>query len=761
MSDQVQTVLGDKEHVTHLGHALTYANRAGNKCFEVPARMPGIVIFIHGVNDTGAAYPVVEEGLCQGLNERLSRSDLTAARYGVEYRAALSTRPEERQRKDWRCIEDPDTYLYQRDPNNRSRSFFLPFHWGYRAASADIARVDNAGVVKSREADAEGNLMTRGQYQDIRGNRLDRNFGKGGGYFANATNNIPDMYGAGFRAGRAAKGVTAVAAGGPTVYMSDSPDRHYFILAATRLADLIRTIRTIVPCPAAAAAGLDPQHDTITIMGHSQGTIIALLAMALLKQQGQRCADCLIMVDTPYSVHATGASRQTGTARLKTLVDIVNAVTQHPYRIPELAELLVTHERHGGRAGKRWRVDGGQRPAQDGREWIRFVERDNRGKVYLYFCPEDVVVSMRDVQGIGTFGVPDEVADDSAAAVARRKEAVANALKRPGAASLHARHPDFEAIARATSLPAMNALSEMRFYQRMWTRMERPPQPGAAPTRVAVGQPPASMPVRLPGERLAAGPDTGADRLVNVALHAGFARDNMRFINGEALNPPCLPDLYGGEEIKGNPHTVGKQRMDDVSQNIALGNQNARLRWILVDTIPQPASSAACQAECEERKAAFNQGKRVDDQSANWRWSETKDGSNRAAISREETPNEMRARFGSTDAGLEDNNYHSAILRSAGNHRWVTAMDVAIGQAVTMDDPDWRELLMRMADWRLDAEATEKLSGNPNYRRLDPQTRSLLAACGKYYELGEFPYEHISLQMPPLVTSEEKSGGNT
>ncbi|KAB0478965.1 T6SS effector phospholipase Tle3 domain-containing protein, partial [Pseudomonas reinekei] len=71
---------------------------------------------------------------------------------------------------------------------------------------------------------------------------------------------------------------------------ANAPLRHYFVFAAHRLAMLVREIRRVSP------------DETISIMGHSQGTLIALLAQALLMDKGQRCADTLILVDSPYSV---------------------------------------------------------------------------------------------------------------------------------------------------------------------------------------------------------------------------------------------------------------------------------------------------------------------------------------------------------------------------------------------------------------------------------------------------------------------------
>ncbi len=76
-----------------------------------------------------------------------------------------------------------------------------------------------------------------------------------------------------------------------------------------------------------------------------------------------------------------------------------------------------------------------------------FPERDNRGKVYLYFCPDDTTVALDDVRGIGTFGVWDTHGKNST------------------------RNP-------------MAELKAVRFYQRMWTKRYRDDSP------VMVGKPP-------------------------------------------------------------------------------------------------------------------------------------------------------------------------------------------------------------------------------------------------------------------------------
>ncbi|WP_206955412.1 T6SS effector phospholipase Tle3 domain-containing protein [Trinickia acidisoli] len=716
-------------HVVNQAAAVTHANRAGDRPVALPRDLPGIVIFIHGVNDPGAVYSFVEEGLCKGLNERLSRDDLKPGSYGAAYEAAAGKDKSLKTEKDATLLNDPDLYLYLREAVDTTHSGFIPFYWGYRASSDDIARVNNPGDVISRAADADGNLMTRGQYQDIRGNRLDQHFAKGGGFFANATNNIPDMYGAGFKADWKTQQVTKNALGGNSMYAADGPDRRYFVLAATRLANLISTIRAIKPKALADAHGLAPQHETITVLGHSQGTILTLLAQAILKQKSQRYADCIIMVDTPYSLYQTDGCNQTGHAKLKTLIDIVNEVTREPYSIPQLADLLIGQEKHGGWAGAGWTPTQGKRLDVSGKNWITFDERDNRGKVYLYFCPEDTVVGLKSMHGIGTFGVPDEVPADGAALTSPSKK---------------------------KTMEAMTALAPKRFFQRMWTRMERDHNGDGKFMKVLVGLKPARVPVRDAFERLSPGPDAGASMLgtaatmgTNAALQANFTRNDIRFINAEELKPPCEPQLYGGEIVRGGPRpghadVAGQMVPDDVTKDVVLGNQYAKLNWITDSHSMNPA------ADLEQRKAAFNANLAPDDQSQNWKVG----GVGGFAILREETPNEARKRMARDPAAYEVNNYHSAVLHSVENHRWVTAMDVAIGQAVTLDDPVWRELLVLIADWKMDRAALKKIKDNANYGRLPAETTTLVEACKDYYQNGTFPEGLVSSTPPDLVTSE-------
>jgi hypothetical protein len=181
--------------------AVTMSNRPGPRNVEVPRARPGVVIFLHGVNDPGINYEPVEKGICQGLNERLSRSDLQAGRYGEAFKKAKDDEKSNSMFLARDILYDPDTYEYLRaEIKGETHSVFIPFYWGYRAANDEIAKKNDPGKVLSTDTRGEY-LVTRGQYQDKSGNRLDAHFAKEGGFFDNTTSSIPEMYGGGFKAG--------------------------------------------------------------------------------------------------------------------------------------------------------------------------------------------------------------------------------------------------------------------------------------------------------------------------------------------------------------------------------------------------------------------------------------------------------------------------------------------------------------------------------------------------------------------------------
>jgi len=646
---------------------------------EVPADLPGVVIFLHGVNDPGASYESVETGLCQGVNERLDRPDLKAGRYGAAYSAAKRVPREELNSDQNTVLDDPDTYLYRRDTNGpKIRSLMTPFYWGYRAAPEHVKR-DDAGDP----------FRMRNQFQDIQGNRLDRHFAKAGGFFVNATNNLQEMYGEGFKPNLKTGAVERLS---PNNYLlfANAPLRHYFVFAAHRLAMLVSEIRRVSP------------DETISIMGHSQGTLIALLAQALLMDKGERCADTLILVDSPYSVLPKVTPKDHDT--LATLIRIVSAVTQTPHAQPPLSALRDI-KTYGGRSGPRWSPTQGSRPDKIGNHTV-FPERDNRGKVYVYFCPDDTTVALADVQGIGTYGVPDATPDGR---------------------------------------PAMMALQSMGFYQRLWTKRQRDGEP------VLVGKSPQPEFIRAPGEHRY----PGASMLIGVASQAPITKGQERLINAEALTPPHAPQMFGGEAIQGSPTTAGLDKPDEVAKSIALGKDAATFLWVRM-----PAEYDAPNTTQQEALARFN-GLSEDPEDHT---RAVRKGAARTRTSsfheREETPREARARMERDQREWGANSYHSAILRSPENQRWVTAMDIAIGQAHCLDDPRMREVLVAIADWKMDEEVFTRTSGLAGWSRLSDEAQALVTASYLYYDKGIFPLtDVVSLVPPSLLADTTQEGG--
>lgn len=536
--------------------------------------------------------------------------------------------------------------------------------------------------------DAKGDpTRLRTQYQDTEGNRLDRHFGKGGGFFANATNNLLEMYGGGFH--RFARHIAQLTVSN-VFYIGKAPRRAYFVMAATRLAMLIREIRRVSP------------DDTITIMAHSQGTLITLLAQAMLADEGERCADCVIMVASPYCVLPKHTPKSTDS--LQTLIDIVGKITAEPHTVPPLSELTACDPGSAGRAGPRWKAQYGARDITNGanKKTYVFPERDNRGKVYLYFSPDDTSVGLKDVSGIGNLGVPDTLPDGT---------------------------------------PVMRHLQSLRFYQRLWTKRKRDERP------VLLGTEPGLIQLRAPGEPRYMG--TG---FAKPFVYAAVSVDEMRTNNGEALTPPYVPDMAGMEAAP------GMDRPDAVSRDVALGNPKASFHWIFVRI-----SDSRVQLDTERDQ--WNAGKDEDKQSRKFSQYEDIDDSYhprrvKYIVKREETPFEIRERMKKDSDVLDENSYHSAILRSAQNQQRVTAMDIALGQAKALDDPDMREVLVAIANWRIDEKGFKQdVIKLPGWERLGAAAQSLVAACVKYYSRGVFPSEQeVSLKPPAVIKGVIKQG---
>ncbi|NAO29802.1 DUF3274 domain-containing protein [Pseudomonas syringae pv. dysoxyli] len=681
---------GADEYAVAQGNTRLIPNLNTTSKMEVPADLPGVVIFLHGVNDPGASYESVETGLCQGVNERLDRPDLVPGRYGAEYDIAKKKLRAKQQLEDQdkQLLDDPDTHLYRRDTDDpKTRSLLIPFYWGYRADPSEISRDKNNAPTKLRD-----------QYQDIQGNRLDRHFGKAGGYFVNATNNLLEMYDKGLPLTMRLKIARKTLPN--THFLGDNPHRRYYVLAAHRLAMMVKEIRRVSP------------DETITIMAHSQGTLITLLAQALLVDGGHRCADTIIMVDTPYCLFPEVTPKDQDT--LTTLTRIVAQVTQAPRTQPPLSDLC-NPATYCGRSGPQWSPTQGTRKDKGkvGNLTV-FPERDNRGKVYLYFCPDDTTVALDDVRGIGTFGVWDIHGKDST------------------------RNP-------------MAELKAVRFYQRMWTKRYRDDSP------VMVGKPPGYDLLRAKNESRYAG-----DSWFAGLLSKGPTEEGHRIlINAEQLYPPHAPAMFGGEEenYKGDQNKSGRDRPDDANKANAVGNPRAKLRWHFV-------RNHTGSIDLERELAQWNMGKAPGQQTRIIiKRRLTGDGAPRPSdtyeILREDTPDEIREFMDESNSTevLDFNSYHSGLLRSPENHQWVTAMDIAIGQAKCLDNPAMRDVLVAIADWKMDKKKFEVVEKLPGWIKLSDEAQALVKASNAYYERGIFPPpELVPLTPPSLLTGSQIKG---
>lgn len=335
--------------------ATGYATPVNDKtCKDVPLQpdMPGIIIFVHGVNSEGEWYEAAEKHILAGLNKRLGRADLKP--------------------REW----DPDTAKPK--PETSDRSPVIHFFWGYRAQDREewLWRVPLRDNSRKRESAWARN------YSPI------PPLYWGGGPFQNGCNNLPLLWSdQGFRRRVWATLLPIdVQRLNPEVdrQLQDAPPRTYYAHAAGRLSQLVRKIRGKYAA------------DTITLIGHSQGTQIVLAALALLESESQ--PDCVMLMNGPYALEtkvtdslAQGDDAPTDAARRNTFENIVNRFKSgHRPLTDELIGRLrvgITDER------KRWTPE------------IR-GERDNTGRIYIYFNPHDRVMGSTALQSIGWQGLP-------------------------------------------------------------------------------------------------------------------------------------------------------------------------------------------------------------------------------------------------------------------------------------------------------------------------------------------------------------------
>jgi hypothetical protein len=515
--------------------------------------------------------------------------------------------------------------------------------------------------------------------------------------------------------------------------------------------------------------------------------LISLLAQAFLMEMGERTADTLILTHPPYSLdQGIGLSmrtaafvkgdmdeamsnfydlisdRQTIRARLETLVNIVTGVAKSKTTSPVFARIGETDS--GGMVHGRWKPNS---------------DRDNRGKVYLYFSPEDMTVALDNMRGIGWQGVPDTVAN-----VVTSEEVRAYARSHDNAPTPRRR----------------KALGELglSFRQRVFTAKLRPHSGTGKAAPVLVGQAPHDFILRLPNEddhaHVAASGRTLRESLPvtsSATLEREIDRRGVRTINGEALKMPCQADIVGNQidadKIPAHsmlarvaPNDRGPCEEVDaieaaiaVTSNKGLQVRDEGLQATVIASLRTWRTGDVVESDLKRLEAAYNQVKRPgntnpEDRERIVSGERFANGAIKAQI--EESANAARLRW---QKELSPKSFHSVIFASSKNHRQVTAYDISIGSGKAVSDPTFRAYLCAVADWRLkimdnDGQPRDGiliwdkfltlfhtyLAGEPDWRK---QT---IEGNAKYYSRGALP-EGLPLltgKLWEIVISETISG---
>ncbi|MGH8853606.1 MAG: T6SS effector phospholipase Tle3 domain-containing protein [Telluria sp.] len=727
------------EHVAKRESTVLQCNRLRDKVIAMPRDTPGNIILVHGVNDVGTGYKAAEDGLCIGLRERLFRY-FTPAEYKMPGQA------------DKNKVEvDPDTVFFKRQAKTDTDSPVIPFYWGYRELEKKTRTVN-------------------GQKTDRYGTRLDKDLSKGGGPFGNATSSLPDMWNRGVYAA-----IDPV--GDPLRPIKTGPGRMYMVLAAQRLAALIAMIRKFEP------------RDTVSIVAHSQGCLLCLLAQAFLMEKGERTADTLILTHPPYSLDEEmsiwmkgltffqGGSdapmvphyelidgRQSLHARLQTLVNIVSGVTKSKAAAPAFAK--INESDCGGMVASCWQPDG---------------DRDNRGKVYLYFCPEDMTVALDNMRGIGWQGVPDYIQGT------QYKQQVEIAYV-----------PSQVPYKWMPSTVTRKPLSELGpgFFQRVFTVKRRQDLRTKKIIPVLVGQAPHDFALRIAGE------DDHAHVAETVrswreSLPVGtwpidpkdkpeMQRQGIRAINGEPLHLPCEADLRGNQidadKIPANSRLAKAsgpcEEVDPITAAVAVTASPLLTRTV---EVPDPAGQARYPGTPQDLPAheraqvetAYNKAKGRNPADPNDKFTVVRavrqpDGKVVAVV--QESPNDARKRW---QHELGEKSFHSAIFDSSANHCNVTAYDIAIGSGQASSHRLFYAYLCAVADWRLKKPAPrdyirpgiltwEKfIDKHGGYYDCEPDWRKqLIEGNVGYYSTGELPscLPVLTGKLWDIVISETTSG---
>lgn len=357
-----------KEYAAEGRHTMLPGALAENRIPIAP--LPGLIIMVHGVNSTGEWYNECEEGLCEGLNDRLRRRDFEYGQTGTLSPNRYLSELTEDGKLDERF--DAETFV-----DSHGASPVIRFRWGYKADKQDLEEYE-AQIWLDQKTKAWG-----------------------GGPFQNGTSCLSDLWGDGLN-DRLFVGITAQDINPSSRPLYSAPPRNYYVHAADRLARLVARIRK--------------RHNGVplTIVCHSQGNMVGM-ASALIgaRVDPDYVADTYILVSPPYSPVSNltydysngGFFRRSSKDRLETLKNFVDRVKARGARAKQKQPQSTINEELGfQRDGKTlFHLSDHQQQTDAG-----FIDRDNRGKVFIYCNPHDQLIGASPIQGIGWRGLTRE-----------------------------------------------------------------------------------------------------------------------------------------------------------------------------------------------------------------------------------------------------------------------------------------------------------------------------------------------------------------
>ncbi|SOY53469.1 T6SS effector phospholipase Tle3 domain-containing protein [Cupriavidus taiwanensis] len=344
---------------------------------DYPALLPGVVIYVHGVNSTGEWFEDSETGICAGLNTRLQRNTDQVFRVGGSGQLRPATYRRELT-EDGFIVDDLSADAFVSEPGY---SPIIRFRWGYKASKDELATV--GGNILLDEADAWG-----------------------GGPFANGCSALPDMFGGGVDTGLFL-GVAVQDMNPSDRLIYSCPPRHYQAFAAWRLAKLVARVREM------HRARYGGKDCPVTLVCHSQGNMIGIGSAFFGANHpdlgGLGVADTYVLANAPYSLQKnrldnyaqydlkTMQGRVKHDARVKTLAAFFDLVRSGPGRHASDEEVNLEVMNSAPRNGDK------PRKADQDR-----AERATRKRVFLYCNPHDRVISVSTVQGMGWLGLSQE-----------------------------------------------------------------------------------------------------------------------------------------------------------------------------------------------------------------------------------------------------------------------------------------------------------------------------------------------------------------